>query len=119
MDHLSFKEKKQLLKLLRKYEQLFDGTLGKWKGTPYDIKCKEGVEPYHARPYAVPKIHELTLKAEIDRLVRAGILRKVNRSEWAAPTFIIPKKDGTVRFISDFCKLNKKIRRTPYPIPKI
>ena len=29
IDHLSFKEKKQLLKLLRKYEHLFDGTLGK------------------------------------------------------------------------------------------
>ena len=75
--------------------------------------------PHHARPFPVPKIHELTLKSEIDRLVRAGILRKVNRSEWAAPTFIIPKKDGTVRFISDFRELHIRIRRTPYPIPKI
>ena len=56
---------------------------------------------------------------EVDRLVKAGILRKVNRSEWAAPTFIIPKKDKTVRFITDFRELNKRILRKPYPIPKI
>jgi hypothetical protein len=32
---------------------------------------------------------------------------------------IIPKKDGTVRFISDFWELNKRIKRNPYPIPQI
>ena len=36
-----------------------------------------------------------------------------------APTFIVPKKNNTVRFISDFRELNKWIKRKPYPIPKI
>ena len=35
------------------------------------------------------------------------------------PTFIIPKKNGTVRFISDFRYVNKCLIRKPYPIPKI
>ncbi len=34
-------------------------------------------------------------------------------------TFIIPKKVSTVRTISDFKELNKRIVRIPYPIPKI
>ena len=35
------------------------------------------------------------------------------------PTLIIPKKNGTVRFISDIRELNKRIKRKPFPIPKI
>jgi RNase H-like domain found in reverse transcriptase/Reverse transcriptase (RNA-dependent DNA polymerase)/Retroviral aspartyl protease len=109
----------QLLHLLEKHEDLFDGTLGHWKDRPYDIKLKEGAKPYHARPYPVPKIHEATLKMEVDRLCSLGVLKKINRSEWGSPTFIIPKKDGTVRFISDFRELNKRIQRQPFPLPKI
>ena len=56
---------------------------------------------------------------EVECLCEIGILKKVNRSEWAAPSFIIPKKDGTVRFINDFRELNKRIRRKPFPIPNI
>jgi hypothetical protein len=40
-------------------------------------------------------------------------------SEWAAPTFIIPNQNGTVRFISDFRRLNEELKSKPYPIPKI
>jgi hypothetical protein len=40
-------------------------------------------------------------------------------NEWAAPTFVTPKKNGSVRFISDLRKLNAWLQRAPYPIPKI
>ena len=63
---------------------------------------KEDIKPYHDRAFTVPKIHELNLKNEIYRLVKLRVLRKVNRSQLGAPTFIFPKKDVIVRFISDF-----------------
>ena len=50
---------------------------------------------------------------------RLKVIKKVNRSQWGAPTFLIPKKDSTVRFISEFRELSKRILRQPYPIPKI
>ena len=117
--HLSPAEQSGLKDLLEQNKDLFDGSLGHWKGEKYHIELKEGAKPYHAKAYPIPKCHEQTLKMEVDRLVKAGVLKKVNRSEWAAPTFIIPKKDGTVRFISDFRELNKRIKRKPYPIPKV
>ena len=43
----------------------------------------------------------------------------MNRSQWGAPAFLIPKKDSTVRFIYDFRELNKRILRQPYTIPKM
>ena len=101
-NNLNTKEKINLLNLLEEYKDLFDGTLGTWKGTPYHVELKKDAEPYHARAFPIPKTYEQTLRMEVDRLVEIGVLKKVNRSAWAAPTFIIPKKDGTVRFISDF-----------------
>ena len=117
--HLDENEKKALRDCLVEHEELFDGTLGKWTGDPFHIHLKEDVTPYHARPYPVPQIHEQTLKAKIARLCEIGVLKRVNRSEWASPSFIIPKKGGTIRFINDLRELNKRIRRMPNPIPKI
>ena len=116
---LSSEEQGKLHELLTKYSDLFDGTLGKWKMEDYDVELRPDATPYHARAYPIPKVHVGTLKLEVERLCKVGVLKKVNRSEWAAPTFIIPKKDGSVRFISDFRELNKRIKRKPYPIPKI
>jgi hypothetical protein len=70
--------------LLKKFEHLFDGTLGNWRTDPADLELKNKNEkPYHARPYPVPHSQEQQLKEEVQRLVDFGVLRKVNRSEWA------------------------------------
>ena len=117
--HLSTDEKRKLRGLLEEYADLFDGTLGTWNMDPYEVELRDDATPYHARAFPIPRIHQEALRTEVDRLCESGVLKKVNRSEWAAPTFIIPKKDGSVRFISDFRELNKRIKRKPYPIPKI
>ncbi len=61
---------------------------------------------------------ELT-KAEIDRLESIGVFQKDHDSEWAAPTFIQPKKTGEIRILTDFRRLNDQIKRKPHPLPKI
>jgi hypothetical protein len=117
--HLEPSQRVKLLSLLLDYESLFDGTLGDWNRPPVSIELKEGANPYHGRPYPIPQIHKATLMKEIDRLVGIGVLKRQSSSQWASPTFIIPKKDATVHTISDFRELNKRIVRRPYPIPKI
>jgi len=34
-------------------------------------------------------------------------------------SFIIPKKDGTVRFITDYREVNRRIVKKPWPMPHI
>ena len=79
--NITEEQKSRLLALLKQYKELFNGLVGTWKGPPYKIQLKQGVTPYHAKPYPVPKAHELTLKTEIARLCKIGILKKVNQSE--------------------------------------
>ena len=118
--HLTKDEQQQLLQLLQKYEGLFDGTLGEWKTSPVHLELKEGAKPYYGRPYPVPKSQEQKVKDECNRLCKFKVLRKIHDSEWGMPAFIIPKKDGiTVRSIADLRELNKRIKRKPFPIPKI
>ena len=100
--HLDPQEINELYRLLNKYKSLFDGNLGTWHVNPYDIKLKPDAEPYHRKPFPVTRIHELTFKQEFGRLEYLKVINKVNYSQWGAPTFLIIKKDSTVRFISDF-----------------
>ena len=104
--HLNNYEQQKLLQLLDKYKSLFDGTIGLWKNKLVKIELKEGATHYHARRYTIPKVYEQTLRLEVERLVRIGVLKRVNRSKWASPNFIIPKKVKAIRFITDFRKLN-------------
>ena len=73
---------------MKKYECLFDGNIGTWNGKPHDIKLKPDAEPYHRKHCRVPRIHELTLKHDLDRIEYLKVIKKVNRSQWGAPTFL-------------------------------
>ena len=68
--------------------------------------------------YPVPRVHKYVFINEVQRLCQLGVLKKVNISEYIAPT-LIQQKHGTVHFLSDFRKLNQQIRRKPFTITKI
>jgi hypothetical protein len=102
--HLHANQQKKLLQLLKKYESLFDGILRDWKIKPVLFQLREGVSPYHGQAFSVQNIHKDTIIKVVERLCKQGLLERQPASEWASPSFILPKKDRTVPFLSNFGK---------------
>ena len=69
--------------------------------------------------YAVPDVYRDLFKHKLDQLVAIGVLKKCDCADWVSGTFIVPKKDNQVQWGSNFCALNKAIKRKFYPLPKI
>jgi hypothetical protein len=117
--HLNVSQCSALYSLLTKYEAIFEGKLGTMPGSSYRIPIRPDSKSFASKPFSIPHVHVQTVKNEIRRLVEIGVITPDVNSPWTSPCFIIPKKDGTVRFLTDFRRLNTQLERCPYPIPKI
>ena len=56
---------------------------------------------------------------EVNRLIEMGVLQKINNFKLSHLTSIVPKKNSTVRFISNFRELHNTIKTKSFPISKI
>ncbi|GFH49197.1 hypothetical protein CTEN210_05673 [Chaetoceros tenuissimus] len=117
--HLDKEKQQDLKKVLHQFPTLFNGKLKQFKGEEVHLTLKKDAKPVQSRPYKVPFLHRQVFKNDFDRLVEQGVMKKAPRSEWVAPTFIIPKKDGHVCWVSDFRELNKNLIRKQYTLPRI
>jgi hypothetical protein len=118
--HLSAEQWDKLSTTFRKRNKLFSGKLGFYPHKKMDLELLPGAKPVHSRPYPVPYAHQVVFKKDLDRLTEIGMLTRIGATKWAAPTFITPKKDGPVSWVSDFSALNKVIKRKIYPlVPRI
>ena len=85
---------------------LVGGTLGYWATYPVDLDIKPFSKPFNSKYYLVPRINKETFFKDIKRLVEIGVLTQVQQSQCGIPVCIIPKKYGTVRFITYYHRLN-------------
>jgi hypothetical protein len=117
--HLPGNKQSELEQILLLYPKLFSGKLGCYPHRKVYIDLKPDAIPCRCRPYPVPQHYEQVFKEELAQLFEIGVLERCGASQWLSPSFIIPKKDGIVRWISDFRKLNKQILQKVYNLPKI
>jgi hypothetical protein len=98
---------------------MINGILGVYPHKEVHIDVDPSAKPVHSRPSPVPQIHLKSFKKDLDHLDRIGVLAAQRESEWASPSFITPKKDSGVHWISNLCQINKVIRCKQYPLPII
>ena len=70
-------------------------------------------QPIRRIPFAKRQVAE----NEVQRMIDNGII-KPSESPWAAPTVLVPKKDGSIRYCIDFRKLNAVTLKDSYPLPR-
>ena len=69
LNYLKDKHKNSLLELLQKYENMFDGTLGKYTGSDYTIDL--------SKAFSYSKYSKTNSQKKVDRLITIGILEKL------------------------------------------
>lgn len=66
------------------------------------LKLKENAKPVFLKSWTVPFKLKEKVETELNNLVQAGILEKVESSRWATPIVPVLKKNGQIRISGDF-----------------
>ena len=64
--YLNNDKQSHILKLLKKHEEMFDGTLDNYTGLEFKIELLEGAKPNYTKHFPIPKIHKESLKIEVN-----------------------------------------------------
>ena len=107
--------------LLEKYDKIFDGKLGTFKGQPAKIVVDPDATPRFWKARTLPYAMRAKVEEEIDRLVSEGILEPVEYANWAEPVVAVLKSDKkNVRLCGDFrMTVNPVAKLHRHPIPKV
>ena len=81
---------------------------------------------HDAKPFAIHTPRKVPIplmekvKSELDRMLRLGVISKVDEpTQWCAGMVVVPKPNGKVRICVDFTKLNQSVKRENHPLPSV
>lgn len=86
-------------------------------GVQHEIPVRD-MEPIRSRPYRLTWEEEAHLMKEVTRLLDLGLISPSN-GQWTSPIFFVKKKDGQLRLVVDYRKLNERTIKDAYPLPQI
>ena len=82
-------------------------------------KISKGTEkPIRQPARRIPPYRREEVNKLLQDMLSSNVIQS-SASPWASPVVLVQKKDGSVRFCIDYCKLNALIRKDAYPLPRI
>ena len=84
---------------------------------PWDhaIELKPGSEPHRCKIYPLSPNEQAELDTFLDENLKTGRIRP-SKSPMASPVFFVKKKDGSLRLVVDYRKLNAITVKNRYPL---
>jgi hypothetical protein len=87
---------------------------------PWDhaIELKTNLEPSGTKLYALSPVEQKAMDEFLNEHLQSGRIRP-SKSPISAPVFFVKKKDGGLRFVQDYRKLNAVTIKNAYPLPLV
>lgn len=80
-----------------------------------DVGTAESVKQH---PYRVKPEKRRILQQEVEHMLKNDLIER-SHSAWSSPCILVPMADKTLRFCTDFCKVNALTKPDSYPLPRI
>ncbi|XP_028847201.1 uncharacterized protein LOC114796860 [Denticeps clupeoides] len=117
LSHLPLNEREQVMILIRTYKTLFGDVPSCTTVLKHDIDVGEHA-PIRQHPYRLNPTKRTVMQSEVDYLLEHGF-SVPSCSPWSSPCLLVPKPDGTVRFCTDYRKVNAVTRPDSFPLPRM
>ena len=113
--------KKQARKVFEEYKDVFAWEHKDLKGVDpkvcqHRIPLVQDAKPVRLQRYRMNPNYAKKVKEEIDNLLKARFIAKVESSDWLFPIVVVPKKNGKLRVCVDLKKVNATTWRDHYPL---
>nr|GFC05348.1 reverse transcriptase domain-containing protein [Tanacetum cinerariifolium] len=83
------------------------------------LNVRDGYPPIRQKKKGQAPERTKAMQAEVEKLVEAGIMKKVYYHDWLSNPVMVKKHDGSWRMCVDFTDLNKACPQDCYPLPEI
>ena len=107
------------LDTLRAFQTIFevDNCAGVVRAVTHTIRLTKD-EPFRLRPYPLSEKKRKLMYEYVQQMLAAGVIER-SVSDYCSPAVLVGKKDGTMRFCTDYRKLNILTKGEAAPLPKI
>ena len=84
----------------------------------HTIELTPGSQPFSTKVYPMSPIEQNELDEFLEENLSSGRICP-SKSPMASPVFFVKKKDGKLRFVQDYQKLNAMTVKNTYPLPLV
>ena len=113
-------EREAYLDLILKNHDVFSknkNDLGCATNATHKIHLKNDA-PIYVKQFPVPEAYRSQLDLQVKEWLKMGVIKPTN-SPYNSPIFVVPKKDGSPRYVLDFRKLNANSHTDKYSMKTV